>query len=82
MKNCLEKFFPVEERPDGVYIKISRSDRDRVQPDVVIRQVDDEKVMNFDPVKFRDIYSRTRGAFEKVGPPFEYYDSELDEFTS
>lgn len=80
MKNPIEQFFPVEERPDGVYVKVTRPQRDSLSIDVVVTTVERQNVMNFDTAKFRDVVQRARGAFEKIGPLFEYFDLELENF--
>lgn len=80
LNNPLTPFFPVEERPDGVYIKVTRSERDSIQTEDIIRAVTGSGVMNFDSVKLKDIFSRARGVFERVGPEFEYYDGDFDSY--
>ncbi|MBN1757041.1 MAG: DUF342 domain-containing protein [Chitinispirillaceae bacterium] len=78
MKNPLEQFVPVEDRADGIYVKIDRTLRDSLKPEIILTAMKNSIVMNFDATNFKDVFSRARGAFEKIGPPFEYYDSELD----
>ena len=82
MKNPLEQFFPAETRNDGVYIKVERAVKESLQADVVIRAVNTSTVMNFDREKFREIFSRARGVFEKIGPPFEYYDENIEKYVN
>lgn len=82
VKNPLEQFVSVEERADGTYVKVSRSERDALQLDAVLRSMDNSIVMNFDPEKFKDVFTRARGVFEKIGPLFEYYDTEFDSYLS
>ena len=78
MKNPLEQFFPVEERPDGVYIRVNRAKRDSVSFDTVIRVLEQSLVVNLEQQFLKDVFQRARGAFERIGPPFEYYDPELE----
>jgi hypothetical protein len=74
VENPLTKLIPVEEREDGVYIKIHREDRDKVHFEDIIKALDGAPVLNYDATRISDIYTRARGLFEKIGPPFEYYD--------
>ncbi len=78
MKNPLEQFVPVEDRADGVYVKIDRATRDAIKVEVIFSAMKNSTVMNYDSAKFMDVFTRARGAFEKIGPVFEYYDTELD----
>jgi len=82
VKNPLEQFIPVEDRPDGTYAKVSRSDRDSLQLDVILKSMANSIVMNFEAEKFTDVFTRARGAFEKIGAKFEYYDEDLDNYLS
>ncbi len=78
MKNPLEQYCAIEERSDGLYIKVTREQREAIHTDWVQRALDEAGVMNFDVEKFTDIVQRARGLFEKVGPHFEYFDPELE----
>jgi uncharacterized protein (DUF342 family) len=80
LKNPIEQFFAVEERPDGVYVKVSRLERDSINIDTVIKVVLQSNVMNLDSASFLGVYQRGRGAFERIGPRFEYYDSDFDKY--
>jgi uncharacterized protein len=81
MKNPLSKFLPVEERSDGVYIKASSSQGlNGFNFDQCIRDLEAAMVANYDPVKIKDVISRGRGLFEKIGPPFKYYNPEWDRY--
>ena len=80
MKNPLEQFVTVQERPDGVYIRVTRAERDSIDIKVVLRTLENSTVMNFNMMQFKDVFTRARGAFEKIGPSFEYYDEELDNY--
>jgi uncharacterized protein len=80
VKNPLGQFLPVEDRIDGVYIKVDRVGKDSVQTDVILTEMSKSIVMNFDVLRFKDVYSRARGIFEKIGLPFEYYDEEFDNY--
>ena len=72
MKNPLEQFVSVEERIDGMYVKVTRAERDSLQLDVVLRTMANSIVMNFNGELFKDVFSRARGAYEKIGPIFEF----------
>lgn len=80
MKNPLEQFFEVEERIDGVYIKVNRTEKESVSIDKCLAALDQAMVINYDKERLADVLSRCRGAFEKIGPPFEYYDLELENY--
>ncbi|MFP4165068.1 MAG: DUF342 domain-containing protein [Chitinispirillaceae bacterium] len=79
MKNPLENFFSVEERPDGVYIKV---DRKAAKPPMeeVLSTLEKANVVNPDEERLRDVITRARGAFERVGPSFKYYDSNIEAY--
>ena len=79
MKNPLEQFYEVDERIDGVYIKVNRG-KDSVDIGMCLAALDQAMVMNFEKDRFVDVVSRSRGVFEKIGPLFEYYDPELEKY--
>ena len=81
MLNPLEQFFSVEERTDGVYIKVSRIERDSVRVGNVIAALEESAlVINLDSDLIKGVVQRASGEFELVGPPFEYYDIELEKY--
>ncbi len=82
MNNPLEQFFPVETRPDGIYIKVDRILKESLHPDTIIESINKSGVMNFNRDRFLDVFLRSRGVFEKIGPPFEYYDEELEKYVN
>ncbi len=81
-ENPLQKLFGVEERADGIYIQIDRARRDSLPAGAIERALEDALVANADIAKIRDVVTRARGNFEKVGPLFEYYDIRLDQYVS
>jgi hypothetical protein len=82
VKNPLEQFVGVEDRGDGTYAKVTRTDRDTLNLDTILRTMANSIVMNFNAGQFKDVFTRARGVFEKIGPVFEYYDEELDNYLS
>lgn len=82
MENPLKQFFPVEERPDGVYIKVGRDIRDRIALPAVQTALQSAMILNADIDKIKDVVSRARGGFEKIAPPFEYYDIDFDRYVN
>jgi uncharacterized protein len=80
MKNPLSKFLPVEDRDDGLYVKASSLGRDDFNFDQCFRDIEAAMVTNCDLLKIRDVISRRRGLFEKIGPQFKYYNPEWDKY--
>ncbi|MBD3315681.1 MAG: DUF342 domain-containing protein [Chitinivibrionales bacterium] len=80
MQNPLAKFVGVEDREDGVYIKVTRKQRDTITVHELIRALQAALVTNFDLRKIEEVVKRARGGFERIGPPFEYYNTALDEY--
>ncbi|HEX3018830.1 MAG TPA: FapA family protein [Chitinispirillaceae bacterium] len=80
MKNPLEQFFAVEDRADGVYLKVSRLERDSTDINVVCRVLEQSTIMNLDLIRIKDVIQRARGAFEKIGPLFECFDTDLEKY--
>ena len=78
--NPLSKFVQVEERPDGVYIKISRTEKDRIKIEEMIQALDQSLVINYDETRITEVFNHARGGFEKIGPHFEYYDPEMEQY--
>jgi uncharacterized protein (DUF342 family) len=78
--NPLAKFVPVEERIDGVFIKVSQNEKQSVKLEDMIHALDQAMVINYDFAKISDVYNRARGGLEKIGPLFEYYDPEAEQY--
>jgi uncharacterized protein (DUF342 family) len=78
MKNPLSKFLLFDERSDGIYVKATAQGIEAFDFDQCIRELEEAMVTNYDPVKIQDAVSRGRGQFEKIGPPFRYYNPEWD----
>lgn len=80
MVNPLEQFVPVEERPDGVYVKAGKADKDLLRIGIINSAIENSYVMNFDISKFQDVITRGRGVFERIGPLFEFYNPDVEKF--
>ena len=80
MANPLASFIPVEERSDGVYIKVTREAAAALKVDLMIKALQAAMVTNYDAAKIQDIIQHARGAFERIGPSFEYYNAELERY--
>jgi uncharacterized protein len=80
VSNPLEKYFPVEERPDGVYIKVSREQQGAVKIEDIENDLQRAFITNFDLEAITAVIGRGHGAFERAGPSFEYYNVELDKY--
>jgi len=80
LENPLNKFFPVENRPEGVFIKVSPEHRSKVQIAEIRNCLFQEFVTNFDINKIKEIVDAAKDVFEKAGPLFEIYNQELDRY--
>ncbi len=80
MKNPLEQFFAVEERPDGLYIKLTRIERDSIRVEHIIELLNEAMVLNLDEALLKAAVEESTGEFQFVGPLFEYYDPEIEKF--
>jgi uncharacterized protein (DUF342 family) len=78
--NPLSKFVQLEERSDGVYIKISRMEKERLKVEEMIQALDQNMVINYDEARIAEVFNHARGGFEKIGPHFEYYDPEMEQY--
>ncbi len=78
--NPLEQFVSVEERPDGVYVKVTRAEKESLRMDLIRSAVENAFVMNFDYAKFEDVAMRARGVFERIGSLFEIYNPDLEKY--
>ena len=82
VKNPLEQFMPVEERDDGLYIKVTRGDSETLKADVIVKAVNNSNVLNLNEVTFRNVFAAASGDFQRIGPKFDYYDEEFENFTA
>jgi uncharacterized protein len=80
LENPLRPYIPVEERVDGVYITITREVSSTLAVGNLIGALEKAGVMNFDAQHINDVVKRARGAFEKIGPLFEYYNPEIEKY--
>jgi uncharacterized protein (DUF342 family) len=80
VENPLKKFFPVEDREDGVYIKVSLDIKDKLKIEDIAACLKGAFVTNADIEKIKEAINHARNGFEKIGPLFEYYNPELDKF--
>jgi len=80
VKNPLEQFFAIEERPDGLYIKLTGIERDSIRVEHVIELLDEVMVLNMDEALLKAAVAEATGEFQFVGPLFEYYDPEIENF--
>jgi uncharacterized protein len=78
MKNPLNKFLLFDERSDGLYVKAIPQGLDGFDFDQCTQALEEAMVTNYDPLKIKDVVSRGRGQFEKIGPPFRYYNPDWD----
>ncbi len=78
MSNPIAEILPIEERSDGVYLKVTRRQRDSIEINQIQRVLNEARVINYDIDQIRDVIDRARGGFEKISPPFEYYDPHLE----
>ncbi len=80
MPNPLAHLFPIEERPDGVYATITKESKSHASLPTIFTILDKALVLNYEADHIADVYNRGRGAPEKLGAPFEYYDTALDRY--
>ncbi len=78
MDNPLKQFGEVEEREDGVYLKVTREAAASIQMPRVTARLDAARIVNYDAEKIQHVIFRARGAYELIGPPFEYYSDIMD----
>jgi uncharacterized protein (DUF342 family) len=76
--NPLTKLIAVEERPDGVYVKVDRERRNAVSREKILQKLEEANVINYNAGEIERVLQRARGAFEKIGPLFQYYPDQLD----
>ena len=80
MANPLSNLVEVDERVDGVYIKVDQSQKENVQLVDLINALRKALVVNYDTARIRDVFETAKGEFEKIGPPFELYNAKFDSF--
>lgn len=80
MKNPLLQLLSVEERSDGVYIKIIRDSNKETLLKAIVNALEGALVCNYDLEVIRDVVTRARGLFERIGPAFIYYNPAFDSF--
>lgn len=78
MENPLSKFIAVEERPDGVLIKVDQAEKEKIQIETIEKALREVLVVNYDLARIREVISNAKGEFERIGPPFEYYDAKFE----
>lgn len=80
MVNPLSEYLTVEERLDGVYLKVSRQDQAKVGLETLAKALERAITLNYDFSKIAEVYHRASDAFERIGPAFEYYEPEIDQY--
>ncbi len=80
MDNPLQRFVPVEERKDGVYISVTREASSSLKIEEMADALQSAFVINANVERIEEIIRHGRVAFEKIGPPFEYYNPELEKY--
>lgn len=80
MDNPLSPIVPVEERQDGVYLKVGRDLNKQVLFKTILNALNAARVLNLDLEAIRGVVTRSRGVFERIGPPFEYYNPLFDKY--
>jgi uncharacterized protein len=80
LPNPLASFVSVEDRVDGVYLSVSRQAASTLSIDTMIRTLEAANVINYDAEKMGEVVKHCRGAFEKIGPPFQYYNPGLEKY--
>lgn len=76
----LSNFLDIENRNDGVYVRVTRQARDSIDLGDMHRALKSALIVNYDLARIKEVVARARGMFEKVGEPFEEYNIEFDEF--
>jgi hypothetical protein len=77
MANPLAGLVETEDREDGVYIKVNPGTSD-VTVDKLEAALRDACVVNYDIEHIALAVTRAKGVFERIGPPFEFYDPEFE----
>jgi uncharacterized protein (DUF342 family) len=79
-ENPLTKFFPAQDRADGVYVKISPEARGALHIKDITVELDNAMITNYDVDRLVELLGKPSGQFEKAGPPFDYYDVDLEKY--
>lgn len=82
MENPLIGIVDIQEREDGLYLKVDRNARDSIQLKAIENRLKEALVTNYDLHQIADVVKRGRGLYEKIGPLFEYYNLSFDAFIS
>ncbi|HEX7510273.1 MAG TPA: FapA family protein, partial [Chitinivibrionales bacterium] len=80
MANPLARFFPVEDRTDGVYIKVTRENVSGVTLNGILAVLDAAMILNPDARHIGEVLKQCHGVFEKIGPPFELYNPAIERY--
>jgi len=80
MDNPLSQFFSIEERTDGVFIRVTPEQKSAVSLAAVAKAIENANITNADMDKISEIVNRARNLPERIGPLFEYYNSALDNY--
>lgn len=80
MQNPLAMLLAVADRSDGVYITIPRDKKGIPSCDAIFKLLDAAQATNYNKILIEEVYNRARGAPEKIGPPFEYYNKAIEQF--
>ena len=80
MENPLSKFVAVDERQDGVYIKADPAEKEKIEIESIEKALSEVFVVNYDLARIREVLSRAKGEFERIGPAFEYYNPKFDSY--
>lgn len=79
MVNPLTAILPTEDRSDGVYVKVSRDAAAPLTVDAIVKALESALVMNFDAIRIAEVVKNVHGIFEKIGPPFQYYNAAIEQ---
>lgn len=80
MSNPMANIIPVEEREDGVYVKVTRDQRKKIDIVQIDKALKAANVINYDLSHIKEVVERARGGFERVSPPFEYYNPQIENY--
>jgi uncharacterized protein (DUF342 family) len=80
LANPLKRFVPLEERSDGVYIKVTREAAPALNIDEMVNSCRSAMVINFDARLIGEVVNHCHGIFEKIGPPFDYYNPKIEQY--
>jgi uncharacterized protein (DUF342 family) len=80
MINPLTAILPTEDRGDGVYIKVTRDAAAALSSNAIVKTLESALVLNFDAGRIAEVIKNSHGIFEKIGPPFQYYDAAIEQY--